>query len=271
MFRIQDFKTRYRAGEQMIILVSGSKELYPAILRDAFHDHFFSRVFDDQYDSYDWGMFIHDVPPEEELAFTKQIQSLLSLLQKAVCIDDNLSQTFALDYHRLPEYEGYRRTEIAELVYSAKPYNNVPTDSHRNSADRLAEYFVDFIMHHPSYSRAEYMIAPPFFGADKPFDLPNYLVEQICAKVNIENGSKYLRKVRRTAPMKDITTTQGKIQNIRHAFEVDNDAPFSGKRLIVIDDIYQSGTTLNEIGTILQWEDAEVLGLVATKTLRTPH
>lgn len=271
MFRIQDFKTKYRTGEQLMVLVSGSKELYPAILRDAFHDHFFSRVFDDQYDSYDWGMFIHDIPSHDESAFTEKLHNLLLLLQKAVCIDDNLKQTFALDYHRLPEYEGYRRTEIAELVYGAKPYSNVPTDSHRNNAVKLAGHFIDFIEHHPSYKRADYIIAPPFFGSDKPFDLPNFLAEQIGAKVNMENGSKYLKKVRRTAPMKDITTTQGKIQNIRHAFEVSETAPFNGRRIIVIDDIYQSGTTLNEIGTILQWTDAEVLGLVATKTLRTPH
>jgi predicted amidophosphoribosyltransferase len=47
------------------------------------------------------------------------------------------------------------------------------------------------------------------------------------------------------------------------------DADVRGKTVLLVDDIYQSGFTLNEVGRVLFEAGAEsVLGLVATKTGR---
>ena len=64
-------------------------------------------------------------------------------------------------------------------------------------------------------------------------------------------------------------TIQEKIDNVRGAFTLTprRSAQVQGHSVIVLDDIYQTGFTLNEVGRVLIASGArEVLGLVATKT-----
>lgn len=70
--------------------------------------------------------------------------------------------------------------------------------------------------------------------------------------------------------MKDFETEREKFENIRGAFEVVRNAPLQGRRIILVDDIYESGATLHELASELRRAGAEVLGLVATKTMRDP-
>lgn len=70
--------------------------------------------------------------------------------------------------------------------------------------------------------------------------------------------------------MKDCKTVKEKSDNIRGAFRVSNEVSLQNKLVTIIDDIYQSGSTLHELGTTLQNAGAVVQGLVATKTLKDP-
>lgn len=66
------------------------------------------------------------------------------------------------------------------------------------------------------------------------------------------------------------TKIKEKTDNIKDAFTIVDPIMFQGKRVIIVDDIYQSGVTLHEVATALQPIGADVLGLVATKTIRDP-
>lgn len=55
---------------------------------------------------------------------------------------------------------------------------------------------------------------------------------------------------------------------IQDAFQISPGVSFAGKRVTIIDDIYQSGNTLNELATLLNRSGADVYGLVATKTFK---
>ena len=67
--------------------------------------------------------------------------------------------------------------------------------------------------------------------------------------------------------MKDCETPQEKLDNVRGAFAVTPAADFAGKSVLLIDDIYQSGFTINEVGNVIGEAGAsQVLGLAATKT-----
>ena len=80
-----------------------------------------------------------------------------------------------------------------------------------------------------------------------------------------------MRKVRKTSyPMKDLKTVKEKADNIRGAFQVDPRAPFKGRVLTIVDDIYESGTTMHELATTLQITGALVQGLTVTKTITDP-
>jgi len=95
----------------------------------------------------------------------------------------------------------------------------------------------------------------------------NHIAELTSTETGIENAIQYVYKTRKTEQLKDLPSVQAKANALRGAFEIMPDAPIQGKKIILLDDIYQSGTTLNEVANILKHKGAIVLGLVATKTI----
>lgn len=257
-FQLRSFETKYyEAQSQLLVLVAGSTTYYH-ILRTAFSGYFFTKFFNDRYGKYDWCAFVHDIPQDDY----NKVRQLLQLLQEAVFIDTALGQTFALSYHMKPFYNA-GRTEIGELHYQAKYHQD------KAKALELTKHFENFILCHPSYSLSDLLIPVPFYGR-KSFDLPAFLVEQLCNKLNIKSGRSLVRKVKSTKEMKNASEEE-KSNIIRGAFEVVEDAAIKGKLITIIDDIYQSGNTLHELASVLQHAGATVQGLVATKTLRTSN
>lgn len=261
-FQLADFEIRNAANGNIVILVSGSRKYYH-ILRQAFRQFRPSSAFNDRFNRYDWGFYLNNV----DAIHQEKLKRLLIRFQGAVCIDDAAEQTFALSYHMKPFYEGGGQTEIGKLVYDSKPYKRPFQESHRLKAVELANRFIEFIVDHPTFYCSDYFVPVPFLGK-KQFDLPDFLVEQICSKLRKQNGKNYVIKVKETVSMKDLKTLQEKRDNIHGAFKVLDESPFSGKLITLIDDIYQTGETLHELVTTLQITGARVQTLVATKTVK---
>lgn len=178
--------------------------------------------------------------------------------------------TFALDYHTKLTPPGSQRTEIGQLIYRAKPYNRSPTASNFEASSFLAKKMAQFIQNHPTYMRSEVIISAPPSRLEKQFDLPTELAGYLLKFFpNFTDGRKWITKVRQTKPMKDCISIPEKIANVKDAFEVTPDGDVKDRIILVIDDIYQSGFTINELARLLFANKAKaVLGLVASKTGR---
>ena len=154
---------------------------------------------------------------------------------------------------------------MTPFVYAAKPYR--PGTGSASKADELADLMRVFIESHPTYAAADVLVAVPPSNPNKPFDLPAHLVQRLAGQLGKPNATAWVRKVRPTRPMKDCETPQEKLDNVRGAFAVTPAADFAGKSVLLIDDIYQSGFTINEVGHVIGEAGASrVLGLAATKT-----
>lgn len=256
--QLHDFRMRHYPSQTLILMRGECLQRYYEIIREAFPNCSFSKLFEDKFRPDYWCTYARNLDNEG----IEDVKCLLELFTNTVFIDDALSQTFALDYHMQP---GEGRTEIGQLVYQSKPYNRPVTDQHKQSALDLAGYFEEFIRQHPTYLSADFIISVPS-NKRKPFDLPNFIVQELSQRLSIQSGQTYIHKIKKTTPMKDVQTIQDKIANIEGAFEVANTHPFSGKSVLIVDDIYASGMTLHELATTLQNVNAQVLGLVATKT-----
>lgn len=69
--------------------------------------------------------------------------------------------------------------------------------------------------------------------------------------------------------MKSLMMVADKAANIRGAFQV-NAERLAGNEIILIDDIYQTGTTINEVTRALRAAGVQrVFGLTLTKTIRS--
>lgn len=249
-------------SEDLLLMVNGSTT-YRAILSQKFPYLRFSRTFEDRNGEYDWGIYIKNADNEE----AELIDNFCKFLQDVVFIDDDLDQSFALSFHTTPLDEGgYERTFIGQLVREAKPYDRGWHSGNRSKAEKLASWMIEFIQIHSAYRQAELLVAVPPSNPNKPFDLPSYLVEVISESTQQKNATSFIRKIRTTRPMKECRTIQEKEDNIKNAFEVEA-AIFRGKTVILVDDIYQTGLSIKEVGRVLKQAGAKlVLGLVATKT-----
>lgn len=263
-FTLTDYRIHEAGSNQIVVMVTGNR-VYKTILARAFPRHFMSRAFEDRYGQFEWGTYIHATDDQ----MRSQVNTLLELCKECVFIQDDLTETYALNYHtEMTSSGGYARTETGQLVYAAKPYARTSTDAHRANATRLAQLMVNFIRRHPSYHRSSIIIPVPA-QSDKAFDLPTVLASQVARACNVSDGNALVRKTRQTLPAKDCQTIQQKVDNVRGAFEVVPAADLQGRDVVLLDDIYQSGFTLNEVGRVLFEAGAQsVFGLVATKTGR---
>ena len=263
-FRLERYEIKTASNDQLLVLVNGNR-IYKQILSRAFPQQFVVRDFPDRFGRFEWGTYAQNVSE----AIKPLIDTELELLHNHLFIQDDLTETFALDYHTESSPNGgFRRTAVGELVYAAKPYRRQVSASHRQAAMQLSAKLSQFVQRHPTYIRADLVMAvPPASG--KTYDLPTQLAHQICVLTGMTDGCKLIEKVRATQPMKDCVTIPQKIENVRGAFQVGDADLTRGRSVILLDDIYQTGFTMNEMGRVLFAAGAiEVYGLVATKTGR---
>ena len=255
--------TRNEKSNDLLLLVKGPT-VYKAILDRALPALQFSRTFPDRFGLFDWGTYIRGADSSHQA----ELDRLCCLLQLAILIDDDLDESFALSFHtQMSPTGGYERTRIGQLVRIAKPYDRNHNSGDRVTAEKLASELAQFISQHPTYRRADLITAVPPSNANKPFDLPIVLVQEI-AKITGITVAPTVAKSRKTRPMKECRTVQEKVDNLSGVFSADCGV-FGRRTVILVDDIYETGFTINEVGRALKTAGATlVLGLVATKTAR---
>lgn len=171
----------------------------------------------------------------------------------------NLNKIIGLAYHDC--------SPISDILRDAKPYDNPFTYEHLLAANELSRWIsLAFV---GSFWNTDYVLAVPFLG--KPFDFPTYLVEQLSQETFCTNGSHYVHQIKpKASKQKDINPTdiQSKKDNVAGIFSVKQNHPFSGKILTIVDDIYESGATIEELAKVLKKAGAkEVNALVVTYTV----
>ena len=96
------------------------------------------------------------------------------------------------------------------------------------------------------------------------------LVETFARQVADILGLEYLSvltKVRQTQEQKSLSNWLQKADNVKDAFVVRFPEQVAGRTLLLIDDIYDSGYMLREVGLTLMWAGAQaVYPLTITRT-----
>ncbi|MBM2850902.1 MAG: ATP-dependent helicase RecQ [Anaerolineales bacterium] len=140
---------------------------------------------------------------------------------------------WALDFHSRFSGADHDRSEVGELAYLYK-YR-----SERHLARELAARWAELLAAHPELPRPDAVIP-----------IPPSLV-----------------KTRTTKPQKEMTALAQKQANVAGAFALKGD--MRGKRLILVDDLYDSGATLAEAARVLA--RAGVASLVVLTLTKTIH
>ena len=167
---------------------------------------------------------------------------------------------WALDFHSRFSGATWERTEVGELAYRFKYGGEV------SLAEELADRLLELTRHHPALARVDVVLPVPSSQprATEPVPL---LAAALAQRLGVPVQTDWLVKTRETRPQKEMRTLIQKRRNVAGAFAVRG--PVRGRRVLVVDDLYDSGATLEEVTRILQQAGVQAV-LVVTLT-RTIH
>ena len=150
------------------------------------------------------------------------------------------------------------RTRIGDLENRAKYRDDAM------AANELANLLTMFVLKHPVLRGCCYVAGIPG-SPDKTNHLPSDLARSVSESTNIKHFESITKK---NAPQVKNLSREQKLGAIQHAFEV-NSKIDRHSSILLIDDLYQSGTTMWHVGHILKEQGADrVYGLTCVKSMR---
>ncbi len=166
---------------------------------------------------------------------------------------------WALGFHSRFEGEEWSRSPVGELAYRLK-YEGDPA-----ALVPLVEQAMAVARAHPELIAVDALVpVPP--SEVRPCDPVSAFAKALGERLG-RPVCPVLVKTRRTAPQKEMRTLAQKRANVARAFAVRGDV--QGKRVLVLDDLYDSGATLAEVSRILRLAGAA--GICVLTLTRTIH
>ena len=214
-----------------------------------------------------YGTREHLVVHERGTEFVKSLRNLLKVLERCITIEDGLNESHTLSPHTLvDDDENWRRSSIGNLVYKAKYSYNV--SEAEDAAQQIASKIIRFVRRHPRYRRSTAIGYAPSSNPSRTRTLPRTLANIVA---------KHFRKplispIRQTAipPQKnyeDAESDKSRAEVQHGTIRINQDV--RGAKIIVVDDLYESGATMEEVARVMLAEGAdEVLGLAVTKNAK---
>ena len=200
-------------------------------------------------------------PPQE-------IHDWVATVGKYVAMKDYLALSFALDYERQAGNPKNPQTQIGRLRTAAKPYGGAAaTATHLAAAGRLAEQLMIFLNEMTCYQSADCVVAMPPSDPAKAYNLPRVLAAEVAKAWGREDLSALVVTAAVRSGLKN-TPKARKLETLRGTIVVDPHA-FEGRNVLLVDDLYQSGMSMNYCALLLLQAGAQkVYGLSCEKTCR---
>ena len=184
-------------------------------------------------------------------------------------IPGNWRQGYVLDYHTLRSVPlGYdefgrlrfenTRSEMGELLYQLK------YKSDRSVIDTIVETTANFIASwHPVLS----VILPVPPSRARTFQPVLEIAQGLSTRLNIPLRNDCVVKIKNTPELKNIYEYDKRLSLLENAYTA-NTAMLKGENVLLFDDLYRSGATLNAITHAVcgQGEAANVYALALTRT-----
>ena len=169
---------------------------------------------------------------------------------------------WALDFHSRFSGTNWSRSQAGDLAYRYK------YGGQQRLVETLADQLAGLIADHPELDQVDALVpVPP--SSPREFDPVSALCDALSRQLELP-AQCALVKTRATAPQKEMRTLAQKRANVAGAFAVpaESGQAVRGKRLLVLDDLYDSGATLEEATRTLERAGAKtVVVLTLTRTI----
>lgn len=192
----------------------------------------------------------------------------ISTVGKYVAMKDLLALSFAMDFTNEGGNPANAKTSIAILRRQAKPYGGESlTQAHHKAAKKLSEKCVLALKELTCYSGADCVVAVPPSDPSKEYNLPRILAGSIAKDLGVEDLSDQVVTSKKRGSIKEASLAE-KLKTLRGTIKVSKNV-FVDRTVLLIDDLYQSGTTMNYCAKLLLEAGARVVfGFACEKTCR---
>ncbi len=152
------------------------------------------------------------------------------------------------------------RSELGELVYQLKYRNQ------SQAADKIAATMADFLSNKPkAMSRIDLVVPVPASTA-RPVQPVSIIASKLADTIRTPFSKNAIQKTKETPKLKNISDLEKRREALDDAFEGDR-AQLNGKGILLVDDLYRSGSTANAVTLALIAAGASrVYFLAATRT-----
>ena len=201
-----------------------------------------------------------------DLMYPKQCIKCGKVEGKLLC-DDCYNKLFKNIIKKESKIEKYKNKYFDEHIYLFKYYGFIRClilDYKFNDKAYLYEIFVNFIIKNEKICRKikKYDIIIPVQIHKKRKRKRGYDQSVLIAKSLVKEFDKIqvcddvLYKCKNTIQQSTLTREQRK-QNVKEVYKIQNQEKIKGKRIILFDDIYTTGSTANECSRILKQNGAK--------------
>lgn len=194
----------------------------------------------------------------------ESIQEWIENNREIVFIKSALSLCIAMSMHKVMDEDDLSpvHTELGDLERRAK-YKQDP-----EAREELLARLIELRRRLPFYrddANTVICAVPP--RPDKGFDLPSWLARELAAREGLPDITPNLRWKGQKGKIKEVAVAE-KWDELEKA-GLDVGYNLSGWRVILIDDLYQSGTTMQFVARSLQQAGAEhIFGLSVVKSMK---
>jgi competence protein ComFC len=184
--------------------------------------------------------------------------------ENSLILSNNLYQGSSIDYHilssRINQDGSFEitRTHMGELLHQFK---------YKGDKSKVSEISERIIAHLKSqFADFDILIPIPPSNWKRPYQPLIELTKQISTDFHVYYDLEYLIK-KKTTQLKSIDDNETRIEILKNAFSIP-DERYKGKRVLLFDDHYRSGETLNAAAKVLleQGKVGNIFVLTITKT-----
>lgn len=156
------------------------------------------------------------------------------------------------------DFEVGSRTETGNLVYESKyKFNEQSCRKLKEVVSDAAKWAAEMPQRHGLVD-VDAIMAVPYFG-DKQLSVPHQMAQTISAVLGVPDCSNQVQKVKQTEPAK---TNPGTLNPDAYRANLSS----ALKRVLLVDDLYSTGATLESVGLRLREAGVQdLVGFCATK------
>lgn len=165
----------------------------------------------------------------------------------------------ALAFHTFIQNGEHVHTEAGDRVHAFK------YQGEKAQVEWLLERALKMLAARSLFKEIDAVAFVPSTDASRPYLPVPLFAEHLRQRLGLQAICQ-LRKTRATRPQKEMVTLEQKRRNVAGAFAV-HEPSVKGQRILLVDDIYDSGATINECARVLKVAGAaKVYALTLTKT-----